>query len=164
MPIMPMPISTSDSLVSLVTMLNSSLAMYISDSGIWSYPGPEEIKLAMADLVGDQQNIIERAAIVLMDRDIPASGHAYPLQFASLHDLELRSLLPRIVAGLRRQNSHIDAILAAGNSDPIVCELANEARRMALGHIDILEQIVAKLAQAVRAGVAHEPSDGNQTD
>jgi len=139
-----MPISTSDLLVSLLKLLNSSLAMYISDSGIWSYPGPEEIKLAMADLVGDQKNIIERTAIILEERDIPIPGHAYPLQFASLHDLELRSLLPRIVAGCRRQNSQIDAILAAGSPDPIAIELASEARKTTLGHLNILEQIITK--------------------
>jgi signal recognition particle subunit SRP54 len=36
--------------------------MYLADSGIWSYPGRESIKLALADLVGDHRSLVERAA------------------------------------------------------------------------------------------------------
>ena len=62
---MPIAMPSSDTLLRLFQLLNSSLAMYIADSGIWSYPGNEAIKLAIADLVGDQKNSIERMAVIL---------------------------------------------------------------------------------------------------
>ena len=48
---------TSPALVRLLEILQPSLAMYLSDSGIWTYPGDEEIKLALADLVGDHRSL-----------------------------------------------------------------------------------------------------------
>ena len=61
---MPSP----DPLSRLLDVLRPSLVMYLSDSGIWSYPGDEEIKLALADLVSDQRSMVERAGVLLEDR------------------------------------------------------------------------------------------------
>jgi hypothetical protein len=56
-----------DPLVQLLDVLQPSLAMYLADSGIWTYPGDEEIKLALADLVGDHRSLVERSAVMLED-------------------------------------------------------------------------------------------------
>ena len=125
-----------DPLRRLVAALESSLAMYVADSGIWSYPGPEEIKLALADLVGDHSSLLERAGTVLADREVAAPRTAYPLSFTAGHDLDLRYLLPRIIAGLDAQARVCDQV-AAG-------ELARETVATNRRHADQLRQLVAK--------------------
>ena len=135
---MPTITPAADPLSRLLRLLQSSLSMYIADSGIWSYPGAEEIKLSLVDLVGDQRNIVERAGAILEERDVAASGHGYPLSFSALHDIDLGFLLPRIVADLRRQVGDIDALIEAAGDDPAALELAREARGTTLGHIDVL--------------------------
>ena len=132
---------SSDPLCSLLDVLQPSLAMYLADSGIWSYPGRESIKLALADLGGDHRSLVERAAVAIEDRGIAVPSVAYPIGFTGCHDVDMRSLLPRVVAGLRGQVSAIDTILASTTDDGVAAELAREAKATTLSHIDVLDQV-----------------------
>jgi len=132
---------SSDPLCRLLDVLQPSLAMYLADSGIWSYPGKESIKLAIADLVGDHRSLVERAAVATENRGIAVPSPAYPISFTGCHDVDMRSLLPRVVAGLRGQAAAIDAILASTAGDGVAAELAREAKATTLSHIDVLEQV-----------------------
>jgi len=132
---------SSDPLCRLLDVLQPSLAMYLADSGIWSYPGKESIKLALADLVGDHRSLVERAAVATENRGIAVPSPAYPISFTGCHDVDMRSLLPRVVAGLRGQAAAIDAILASTADDGVAAELAREAKATTLSHIDVLEQV-----------------------
>ena len=132
------------SLSELVGLLGSSLAMYVADAGIWSYPGDEDLKLALADLVVDQRSVHDRAAAVLDSRNVPVPGRDYPIQFTATHDVDLRYLMPRILEGLRRQVAMLDGIIEASAGDPETQELAREARGTTLGHCDVLSQIASK--------------------
>lgn len=132
--------TTTTPLVRLLSALDSSLAMYVADAGIWSYPGDEEIKLAIADFVGDQRSIMERAGTILEESGEAAPRHAYPIHFTATHDLDLKSLLPRIIAGARRQVGELDAVIAAGGDAPVI-DLVREARDTTHRHADILAQL-----------------------
>ena len=132
---------SSDPLCSLLDVLQPSLAMYLADSGIWSYPGRESIKLALADLVGDHRSLVERAAVAIEDRGMAVPSVAYPIGFTGCHDIDMRSLLPRVVAGLRGQVSAIDTIIASTTDDGVAAELAREAKATTLSHIDVLDQV-----------------------
>ncbi len=134
---------TTDTLPGLLSTLGSSLPMYVADAGIWSYPGAEEIKLALADLVGDQRSIMERAGTIVEERGEVVPRHAYPIQFTATHDLDLQALLPRIVEGAHGQAERLDAILAAGG-EPADLDLIREAKSTTLRHADILAQLAAR--------------------
>jgi hypothetical protein len=133
-----------DPLRRLVAALESSLAMYVSDSGIWSYPGPEEMKLALADLVGDHKSLLDRAGTVLAEREMAAPRTAYPLSFTALHDLDLTSLVPRVIDVLKRQIAALETVATAAGDDATAAELAREAVDTNRRHADRLEQLVAK--------------------
>jgi hypothetical protein len=133
-----------DQLRRLVVALESSLAMYVADSGIWSYPGPEEIKLALADLVGDHKSLLDRAGMVLAEREVAAPRTAYPLSFTAGHDLDLRYLLPRIIAALDAQARLGDEVAAAAGDDATAAQLARETVETNRRHADQLRQLVAK--------------------
>lgn len=138
----------TEALVDLVAILASSPAMYIADSGIWSYPGDESLKLALADIVADQRNIADRAASVLAAREVTTPQSGYPLSYTAWHDLDLAFLLPRIIEGMRRQLAAIDALVAAGSGDAAAVELAREAAATTRGHVDVLEQQASRLRRA----------------
>jgi len=57
----------------------------------------------LADVVADQRGILDRAAAVLADREVPAPQAGYPLAYSAWHDLDLAFLLPRIIRGMKRQ-------------------------------------------------------------
>ena len=133
----------SDPLCRLLDVLQPSLVMYLADSGIWSYPGRESIKLALADLVGDHRSLVERAAGSIEDRGLAVPSVAYPIGFTGCHDVDMRSLLPRVVSGLRGQVAAIDTIIDSSADDGVAAELAREAKATTLSHIDVLEQVAA---------------------
>lgn len=138
----------TDALSHLVAILETSPVMYVADSGIWSYPGDEDLKLALADIVGDQRNVAERAAAVLAEREVAPPQTGYPLSYTAWHDLELVYLLPRLIEGMRRQVAAIDTLVAARPDDAAAMELATEAKATTLGHIDVLEQQASRLRHA----------------
>lgn len=148
----------SDPLCRLVSSIQPSMLMYLADSGIWSYPGAEAIKLAIADAVDDFKNILERASSVLEEREaaVPPKA-AYPMSFTALHDVELSNLLPRMVEGLKRQEAAIEALAGPAGTDAAAADLVADARRSTHQHLEAFEQLSAK----VRAGlVGSAPTAG----
>ncbi len=146
-----MPVSSP--LVRLLKVLQPSLAMYVAESGIWSYPGPEEIRLALAELVGDQRGIMDRAVRILEEREVAVPKNAYPISFSGWHDVDLRHVVPRVVAGLERQLPELEQ-LAAASDDAAAAGLAAEALTSTRRHVEALKTITAK----VQAGLSAKPA------
>jgi len=132
---------TNSVLSRLIDLLGSSLPAYIADSGIWSYPGAEQIKLALADCVGDQRSIAERAGMLLVERNATPPRPIYPIAFTALHDLDLHSLLPRILGALRREVVEIEHLMDESRQDPTAHDLLADARQSTLLHSDIFEDM-----------------------
>jgi hypothetical protein len=134
----------TDLLFRLVSTLDSSLVMYLADSGIGSYPGPEEVRQAVADLARGQREVVARATELLDDREIAPPRSEYPLSFTALHDVDLRHLLPRLLAGLGRQAAACDAIAReASGIDAAAATLAAAAAASTRQHADRLGQLAA---------------------
>ena len=130
-------------LANLVSQLGCSLAMYVSDAGIWTYPGAEEIKLALAALADDHRSLIERAGAALEDRGLEVPRHPYPIQFTATHDLDLRALLPRVMTGLEAQVAALEQT-AVPAADPEAADLVGEAITSTRTHLDALQQLLAR--------------------
>lgn len=135
---------TTSPLSRLVSMLGSSLAMYVSDAGIWTYPGGEEIKLAIAGLADDLRSFVDRAGVALEERGVEVPRPIYPIQFTATHDLDLRTLLPRIIAGLKSILGGLEGLSVDAATDPQADELLREAAASTRTHIDALEQVLAR--------------------
>jgi len=134
-----------DPLLRLFDLLQPGLPMYLADCGLWSYPGPEEIRLALADLVADQRNILDRAAVVVAERGQARPRVVYPISFSGGHDVDLRHMLPRLIAGLDRQRSELET-LAVTPDDAAAADFATEALRSLQQHRDILAGLKGPIA------------------
>ena len=141
-----------DPLVRLVGLIQPSLPMFLADCGLWSYPGPEEIRLALADLVADLRNVADRAALVLDERDLARPRVAYPISFTAWHDVDLGHILPRVVEAFGRQQPELER-LAATPDDAAAADLAADALRSVRHHTGVLVSLAAKL----RAGLDPKP-------
>jgi len=141
MPAAPAP---PDPLSRLVTTLESSLPMYLADSGLQTYPGDPEIRGAVADFVADARGILARAVPILDARETPLPRPAYPLSYTALHDLDLAHLLPRLSLDLRRR-AEACAAIAAG-SDATAAELGGEAEAIVRRHAATLERLAGRSA------------------
>ena len=141
----------SEPICRLIATMQPSLVMYLADSGIWSYPGPEPVKLALADAADGLQSVIERATTLLGQREVIAPRKAaYPLSFTGLHDADLGTLLPRVIAGLKRQHADLEGLTGAAGADAAAAELVADAMQSTRQHVDALEQLAARL----KAGLA----------
>lgn len=148
-----MPFTRAEPLLRLFDILQPSPVMYLADSGLSTYPGPEEVRLALADLVSAHRGILDRAANVVEEREMPVPKTAYPLSYTGWHDADLASFLPRILGSLRTQTTALEA-LAATPDDATASGLSAEAIRINHQHLDVLHQLATKL----RAGLAGNPS------
>lgn len=149
---------SADPLCRLVAAIQPTLLMYLADSGIWSYPGAEELKLALADAVDDLRNVADRAVTVLEDREVAVPPKAaYPLSFTALHDVDLTNLLPRVLDGLRRQRADLDALAGPAGTDAAAADLVSDATRSTRQHVDALEQLAAKLKAGLVGGARTAP-------
>ena len=135
---------STDPLSRLLDVLQPSLAMYLADSGIWTYPGKEATKLALADLVGDHRSLIERAGTALEERGLVPPAPVYPIAFTGCHDVDIHALVPRVLEGLRGQIRDLDALLGTSQSDAVTMELAREAKASSQHHLDALAQVGAR--------------------
>jgi hypothetical protein len=148
-------------LATLLDILQPSLAMYLADSGIWSYPGAEEIKLALADLVADHRSLVERAGERLDARGGVPPATSYPIHFTGCHDVDIGALARRVVTGLRGQIGRLESLIAATRADEAAADseahgLAGEARDSSAAHLAALEQVLA-VARAREQGRAATP-------
>jgi hypothetical protein len=149
----------TDPLIRIFDIIQPSPAMFLADCGLWSYPGPEEIRLALADLVADQRNLLDRAANVLDEREQPRPRGAYPITFTSLHDVNLQHILPRVIANLEQQCSVLQEVAATPN-DAAAVDFGTDALRSVRQHLDVLKDVRAKLqsnAPVALSGPAAEP-------
>jgi len=138
--------TSPDPLCRLVAAIQPSLLMYLADSGIWSYPGPESVKLALADAVGDLRSVVDRAASLLDVREVAVPPKAaYPLSFTGLHDVDLVNLLPRVMAGLKRQAADLDGLSGLADTDAAAADLVADAVRSTRQHLDALGQLAIKM-------------------
>jgi hypothetical protein len=109
------------------------------------------VKLAVADAVDDLRNVVDRATALLDEREVATPPkQAFPLSFTALHDVDLASLLPRLIGGLRQQLAALDAITGPADVDVSAADLLADARQSTRQHLDALEQLGAKL----KAGLA----------
>ncbi|MCE9630629.1 MAG: hypothetical protein K8S94_07925 [Planctomycetia bacterium] len=156
--------ASTDPLSRLVAAIQPSMPMYLADSGIWSYPGDELIKLAIADAVDDLRSIVDRAGTILREREVATPPRvAYPLSFTGLHDVDLRSLLPRLIAGLSRQLGELDALTGPVGADAAAADLVADAKQSIRQHRDVFEQLAVKLKAGLSGASGAGPAKPSAT-
>jgi hypothetical protein len=140
---MPAASTASDALFRLVSTLESSLATYLVDSGLQTYPGAASIRAAVGDLVVEQRGVIGRAVTILEEREVALPRPFYPMSYTALHDVDLRYLLPRVVADQRGRADACAAIeTGADRGDAAAAQLATEATALTRHHLERLERLM----------------------
>lgn len=135
----------------LISVLGPSSLMYIGDSGIWSYPGEEAVKLAIADVVDEQKSLLGRAEGLLADLETPAPQYGFPLSLTAWHDLELQHLLPRLLRDLEQRSAKLSRMVDVPGRLPAsrtVDDLVQESVMCISEHIDALRQLLPQAAVA----------------
>ena len=132
----------------LVRLFRQSPLMYLSESNVWTYRGDESLKLALIDVIADQQNFVDRAETILVAEQFELPKSFFPLSFTGWHDVDLGFLLPSLTVDLEKRRSTLqslrdqsDAIVGQrGSNADKTAELIREAISSIDEHLELLYQ------------------------
>lgn len=140
--------STHRALNQLLTVVERSLPMYLSYARPYT-PSPTDPALEALDrIVTQQKELAERIGQAVLDLG-PIELGDYPIEFYDLHDLSIDFLLGKLVQYQQQAIEKIERIVSQLHHDRASAALAEEALGQARGHLEILEELLGKLARPV---------------
>jgi hypothetical protein len=125
----------------LVRLHNRSLASYLWYASPTWHRGDETAKSTLLLIASQQQEIVDRAGELLVERDGLVNYGAYPMHFTGFHDLSFSFLLDRLIEEQQTIVGELSECVAVSQEDPRVHELVQEALGMAKGHLDSLRDL-----------------------
>ena len=137
----------------LLVVVYRSLPMYFADVPPWSAPGSERAFETLSEIVREQKSLSQRLANFILDRHCRVEMGEYPMEFTGLHDCALDYLIGRMIAYQKRDIRLIERCVEELGPDARAKALADEALGAARGHLESLEELVAKPSLSV-----HNPS------
>jgi hypothetical protein len=147
-----------DILNRLLAIEYRSLPMYL----LWACPhrtaGDEQAWKTIQSIVDDQKAMSTRIAELIADRSWRVDLGDFPITFTGSHDLDLDYLVRRLVDWQKGTVASIQECYTALADDPVAQAVADEALGEAKGHLESLEEIVARKNAPAPAVKLHEPT------
>lgn len=147
MPTTPCPAMPSVDAITALTQLLSitsrSFPRYLSQIDVYRTRQDAEATLVLGDIAADQQVLAERVAHELNQRGRVHTGLQFPLEFTDAHDLALDYLVDRALRYQRQDLEDLDRLSESLDRLPTVKSLVDEARGMAVAHLELLEECSA---------------------
>jgi bacterioferritin (cytochrome b1) len=126
----------------LYQTLSRSLPVYLADARPFARGESQPLKDELARVAADQLALADRVALRIVElADHPEPG-GFPMQFTSVHDLEIDFLLRRVIEIQRRDIEALKECAVALADQPQLQSLAEEAIGNAEGHLEIMEEMM----------------------
>lgn len=135
----------------LVAIHNRSLARYLASARPWTRPGDEAAMTVLRLMAADQLKTVDRLAGLILELGGRVQMGEFPMDFTSLHDLNVDYLLQRVVAGHKRDIAAIEECVDELRLAPLARALAEESLGAAKGHLDSLQELIAARKEAKRS-------------
>jgi hypothetical protein len=104
-------------------------------------PGDEQVLDVLRQVTVQQEHMASQVAEAILHRGGSLPKETYPMQYTSLHDLELRYLLAQILEEQRGIVSVVDELAYALREDKLAKRLAYEVRRNETAHLRLFEEL-----------------------
>lgn len=127
----------------LVAIHNRSLAMYLASARPFTREGDEEAMAVLRHMATDQRKTVERLGALILELGGRVAKGEFPMEFTSLHDLDLDYLLRRVVASHKVDIEAIKECVDELRLAPLARALAEESLGAAKGQLDSLEELIA---------------------
>lgn len=102
-------------------------------------------------MAADQLKTVDRLAGLILELGGRVQMGEFPMDFTSLHDLNVDYLLQRVVAGHKRDIAAIEECVDELRLAPLARALAEESLGAAKGHLDSLQELIAARKEAKRS-------------
>lgn len=118
-----------------------SMPSYVLAASPFVAPGDEPILDVLRNVTAQQeQQAMQLAEAILLSGGSPPKG-AYPTNYSSLHDLEVRYLLSSILSEQRLMVGLIEELVHSLRHDRLAHRIAQGVRRNATAHLHLFEEL-----------------------
>jgi hypothetical protein len=132
-----------DTLGRLFFLQSCSLTRYVVNASPYVAPGDDHLLERLQAVAAEQQRMAGRLAETVLARRGRLPRVVFPMRYTSVHDLELRHLIGRIVQEHRAVVKEIEAAVTAFADDAELQQLASEMRSVATAHLALLEELAS---------------------
>ncbi len=134
--------TSTDLLNRLLVIVTRSFPQYIRFAQPYILPGRRAVGEAIEAIVDDQEGLSDRICQMIVDAgQIPHRGN-FPMQFTDKHDLSVDYLVDISRDYMRQDIALLDRLIDQMQQAPAAKALAEEARGMAKGHLETLQELV----------------------
>ena len=124
-----------------------SLPMSLTEAAPWVHRGDEEASEVLNDIVASQKRMCHRLASEIEQRGGIVDVGDYPIDFLDFHFLSLDYMLQRVCEYQRKEIVSLGRSAEQLYADPAASAIAKEALGAARGHLESLEELLAKIPQ-----------------
>lgn len=128
----------------LLALTKRSFLQYQRHAQPYRQGNDEEILATFSDIVADQDLLVERIVGQLERRGHVPPSAEFPMEFTGLHDLALDYLLDRAIDYQKRDIEALEQLSESLACHQTIRSLVDEAKGMARGHLQSLEECCAK--------------------
>jgi hypothetical protein len=125
----------------LLAIQYRSLPMYLTDACPWIHAGDEQAATTLANIVTDQQRMVQRIADLILDRRGAVDPGEFPMEFTDTHMLSLDFLLNELIHYQKQDVAAIEDCVRRLARDPVARALAEEALGSERAHLEALERL-----------------------
>jgi hypothetical protein len=130
----------------LFTLQYRSLPQYLMQGSFYFRPGDERIVEAIREVVRRQETACRRIADLILHRRGQLPNSAYPMRYASTHDLDLRFLLNQLIEEQRLVVKEIARLAATLKHDRTANALGQEILDQETDHLQRFAELAAEFA------------------
>ena len=124
-----------------------SLPMFLTEAAPWVHRGDAEASEVLNDIVASQKRMCHRLASEIEQRGGIVDVGDYPIDFLDFHFLSLDYMLQRVCEYQRKEIVSLGRSAEQLYADPAASAIAKEALGAARGHLESLEELLAKIPQ-----------------
>lgn len=118
-----------------------SMPRFVLGASPYVDPGDEPLLDVLRHVTVQQEHMASQLAEAILHRGGSLPKETYPMQYTSLHDLELRFLLAQLLDEQRGVVAAVDELAYSLRRDKSARRLAEETRRRETAHLRLFEEL-----------------------
>lgn len=126
-----------------LTILESSLPQYLSNTRPWTRREDEPAKQLVEQIIHQQRRDIDRITEMLESARQPLPPAHYPMSFTDTHDLSIEHLILELIHYEGLDVAALELCVALAGPDVVAKSLIEEVLGAARAHLESLQEIAA---------------------
>jgi hypothetical protein len=140
---------TTLALEQLLVVLVRSFPAYLEYARPYSTQQDTHLLNTLDQIVADQEHLAERISQLMRAAGHPARLGEFPMEYTDLHDLSTEYIVRMAIEYQKQDIAEIEELVDELRMAPMALALAEEARGLAKGHLETMQELTLQPAPAV---------------